>query len=199
MDKNAALKIISSFKNILESRWTKVDKLILFGSYATGQYKEDSDIDLVVISRDFENKIYWERIDILSEAIYDIFEPIEATAFTPPQEWRRNVKDKKASADEDMIKMLSISDYLKELEHNLKPTQDNRCPTHVILTFVKQVEFAQHSDEKLSEIRERYNSLSLKIHVMENFLAIQGDPAKIDQVGTNQTSVTHKELRRDVL
>ena len=84
MDKNAALKIISSFKNILESRWTKVDKLILFGSYATGQYKEDSDIDLVVISRDFENKIYWERIDILSEAIYDIFEPIGATAFTPP-------------------------------------------------------------------------------------------------------------------
>ena len=32
-------------------------------------------------------KHYWERIDILSEAIYDIFEPIEATAFTP-EEWQ---------------------------------------------------------------------------------------------------------------
>ena len=32
---------------------------MLFGSYATGQYRDDSDIDLVVISRDFENKSYW--------------------------------------------------------------------------------------------------------------------------------------------
>ena len=66
-----------------------VDKLILFGSYATGQNRQDSDIDLVVISRDFENKNYWERIDILSEAIYTIFEPIEATAFTP-DEWQNH-------------------------------------------------------------------------------------------------------------
>ncbi len=59
---------------------------MLFGSYVTGQYRDDSDIDLVVISRDFENKSYWERIDRLSDAIYEIFEPIEARAFTP-KEW----------------------------------------------------------------------------------------------------------------
>jgi uncharacterized protein len=87
MDKSSVLKIIFSFKNVLESKGTKVDKLILFGSYASGQYREDSDIDLVVISRDFENKGYWQRIDILTDAIYEIFEPIEATAFTP-QEWQ---------------------------------------------------------------------------------------------------------------
>jgi hypothetical protein len=34
-----------------------------------------------------DRKSYWERIDILSEAIYDVFEPIEATAFAP-QEWQ---------------------------------------------------------------------------------------------------------------
>ena len=107
--------------------------------------------------------------------------------------------DKKALADEDMRKMLSISDYLKELEHNLKPTQDNWCPTHVILPFVKQVEFAQYLNEKLAEIRELYNYLSLKIHAMENFLVIQGDPAKIDQVGMNQISDGHQALRQEVL
>jgi len=32
-------------------------------------------------------KSYWERVDILSSAIFDIFEPIEVTAFTP-QEWQ---------------------------------------------------------------------------------------------------------------
>ena len=87
MDKRAVLEIISAFRNAIESRGIKADKLILFGSYATGHCRQDSDIDVVIISRDFENKDYWERIDILSGAIYDVFEPIEATAFTPT-EWQ---------------------------------------------------------------------------------------------------------------
>jgi predicted nucleotidyltransferase len=87
MDKRKVLEIISAFKNALESRGIKADKFILFGSYATGQNREDSDIDLVIVSKDFKNKNYWERIDILSDAIYEIFEPIEATAFTP-EEWQ---------------------------------------------------------------------------------------------------------------
>jgi uncharacterized protein len=32
-------------------------------------------------------KDYWERVDILSAAIYEVFAPIEATAFTP-EEWQ---------------------------------------------------------------------------------------------------------------
>jgi hypothetical protein len=32
---------------------------------------------------------YWERIDLLSDAIYEIFEPIEALTFTPA-EWEKN-------------------------------------------------------------------------------------------------------------
>ncbi|MGD0077660.1 MAG: nucleotidyltransferase domain-containing protein [Sedimentisphaerales bacterium] len=88
MDKRAVLKTISAFRKALVAEGIKPDKLILFGSYATGQYREDSDIDIVVISNDFKNKSYWERIDILSSAIYRIFEPIEATAFTP-QEWQK--------------------------------------------------------------------------------------------------------------
>lgn len=87
MDKRRVYEIISAFRNAIESRGIKAEKIILFGSYATGQYRQDSDIDIVVISRDFQNKGYWERIDILSGAIYDVFEPIEATAFTA-QEWQ---------------------------------------------------------------------------------------------------------------
>lgn len=88
MDKEAVLKILYAFKQILESKRIKVDKLILFGSYARGKYREDSDIDVVVISPDFKDKDYWERIDILSDAIYGIFAPIEAVAMTP-KEWSR--------------------------------------------------------------------------------------------------------------
>ena len=87
MDKKAVLEIISAFRNALESQGMRAEKIILFGSYATGQYRQDNDIDVAVISQDFEHKNYWQRIDILSGAIYEIFEPIEATAFTP-DEWQ---------------------------------------------------------------------------------------------------------------
>ncbi len=86
MDKKAALEILSRFRNAIESQHISVDKLILFGSYATGANREGSDIDVVVISKDFANKDYWERTEILSDAIYDVFEAIEAVALTP-EEW----------------------------------------------------------------------------------------------------------------
>jgi hypothetical protein len=86
MDKKRIYEIIAAFRKALEEEGIKAQKLILFGSYSTGQSREDSDIDLIVISRDFSGKSYWERIDIFSRAIYRVFEPIEATAFTP-EEW----------------------------------------------------------------------------------------------------------------
>ncbi|MFH0926644.1 MAG: nucleotidyltransferase domain-containing protein [bacterium] len=86
MDKKSISPIISRFKKILETKGIKIEKIILYGSWAKNRQREDSDIDLVVISNDFSKKGYWERIDILSDAIYKIFEPIEAVAMTP-EEW----------------------------------------------------------------------------------------------------------------
>jgi uncharacterized protein len=88
MDKGAVLKIVADFGKALESEGVKPQKIILFGSHSTGTQREDSDIDLVVISEDFTGKDYWRRIDILSNAIFAVFKPIEAIAMTP-EEWER--------------------------------------------------------------------------------------------------------------
>ena len=48
-----------------------------------GTQQEGSDIDVVIVSSDFTGKDYWTRINILSEAIYKVFAPIQAVAMTP--------------------------------------------------------------------------------------------------------------------
>ena len=88
MDKESVLKIVEQFHRGIETRGIKPLKLILYGSYASNIERDDSDIDLVVISDDFSGKDYWERIDILADVIYEIFAPIEAVAMTQ-DEWDR--------------------------------------------------------------------------------------------------------------
>jgi len=85
MDKDIVLGIIQRYRSTLEELGINVEKMILFGSYATGTYHEGSDIDLVVISKDFADKDFWSRIKILAKALRIIFEPIEATAMTPEE------------------------------------------------------------------------------------------------------------------
>jgi predicted nucleotidyltransferase len=86
MDKEHVKEIISRFREALKKRGVTAEKIILYGSWAHGTPREGSDIDLVVISEAFRDKGYWERLDLLANAIYDVFEPIEAVALTP-EEW----------------------------------------------------------------------------------------------------------------
>lgn len=87
MDQDTTINTLKKFKEALEALDILVEQIILYGSHAVGAAREDSDIDVVVISPSFADKSYWERIDTLSEAIYQVFAPIEATAFTP-EEWQ---------------------------------------------------------------------------------------------------------------
>ena len=87
MNKENALKVIGRFRDILVLKGIRVDRIVLFGSYADGTQRADSDIDLVVVSESFEGMEYWKRIDVLSDAISEIFQPIEATGMTE-SEWR---------------------------------------------------------------------------------------------------------------
>lgn len=70
----------------MEKEHIRVQKIILYGSWVKGDAHDDSDIDIVVISDSFKGKGYWERVDLLSRAIYQVFAPIEAVALTQ-EEW----------------------------------------------------------------------------------------------------------------
>ena len=57
MDKRDALDIAIKYANAVKSKYDFV-RMILFGSYAKGTYNEDSDIDIAVILKDYNNLIY---------------------------------------------------------------------------------------------------------------------------------------------
>jgi len=81
-------QITKRFRASIEAQGISVKQLVLFGSYAENREREGSDIDIAVISEDFKKKSYWQRIDLLSKAIFDVMEPIEAVSFTP-EEWEK--------------------------------------------------------------------------------------------------------------
>ncbi|HHW40165.1 MAG TPA: nucleotidyltransferase domain-containing protein [Syntrophomonadaceae bacterium] len=77
--------IVRRFRSILKAKGINPERIILFGSHASGTPSEYSDIDLVVISRDFCTLTFEKRCAILGEAVAETMEPIEPLAYTPEE------------------------------------------------------------------------------------------------------------------
>ena len=56
MDKGEALNIASEYASVVKSKYDFV-RIILFGSFAKGNFNEDSDIDIAVVLKDYNNLI----------------------------------------------------------------------------------------------------------------------------------------------
>jgi predicted nucleotidyltransferase len=78
-------KIIRDLVRNLESKGIEVSQLVLYGSYARGNPKPYSDIDIAVISPNFRGKGILKRQELLGEAIFPLGEPIEALGYAPEE------------------------------------------------------------------------------------------------------------------
>lgn len=56
MDKTDAIKIAQRYASAVKGNYEFI-KLILFGSYAKGNFTEDSDIDIAIVFSDYNNLI----------------------------------------------------------------------------------------------------------------------------------------------
>ena len=63
------------------SQHIHVDKLILFGSHGYGQPREDSDIDIAVISEDFERMSVLDKIDLFARTSVAVDSRVELVGF----------------------------------------------------------------------------------------------------------------------
>ncbi len=77
--------IVIKYIRNLESLGIYVQKVIVFGSQAKGTFNKNSDIDIAVISKDFEKMDLWTRAKYLGRAARGIPYPIEAIGFSPSQ------------------------------------------------------------------------------------------------------------------
>ena len=59
------IEIIKKFIKLLKEENIVVEKVILFGSYAKGTYRADSDIDLAIISPNFKEEECIENMTLL--------------------------------------------------------------------------------------------------------------------------------------
>ena len=61
-------EIIKRFADVLIRNGIRVEKVVLYGSYATGSAHPDSDIDLAIVSPDFGKDRYEEGTMLLQAA-----------------------------------------------------------------------------------------------------------------------------------
>jgi uncharacterized protein len=89
MDKNTVMNAIRFLEQRLINSGLNISKIILFGSQAREQANEDSDIDIVVISEDFEDKDIFERCEMTKDAeimtIREFMIPIDIITMTPDE------------------------------------------------------------------------------------------------------------------
>jgi predicted nucleotidyltransferase len=78
-------EIIERYRNELEKMGIRCERVLVFGSQATGTAHEGSDIDLFVISSDWAPFTERERLEKLGIAAARILEPIQALGVTPEE------------------------------------------------------------------------------------------------------------------
>ncbi len=98
MDNQKLLNIANKLKDILENSGIPVENLAVFGSVMRGSDNSDSDLDMIVISKAFENKSIFQRADMLykpeTEFIKAIKLPVDILTYTT-QEYLESISNKR--------------------------------------------------------------------------------------------------------
>jgi predicted nucleotidyltransferase len=78
-------EIVKQYIEVLLQYGIKVERVILYGSFAREESREDSDIDLVIVSESFQQMNLRERLEVLGVGAVRIMRPIEAQGYTPEE------------------------------------------------------------------------------------------------------------------
>lgn len=83
-------EIVQEYKDELRQHNIRITRTILYGSYAKGNPKPYSDIDLIVISPDFIRFPTLKRQELLAQISMNIDAPLEVIGYTPGEMRKSN-------------------------------------------------------------------------------------------------------------
>ena len=89
MAETKAMNAVNYLRQCIEENGVRVSRMVLFGSHAVGAATRDSDIDVVIISEDFEGKDLFERARMTGLAerltIKKFMVPFDIVTMTPDE------------------------------------------------------------------------------------------------------------------
>jgi len=90
MVKREVVKAVKILEKLLRERGIKIYKIVIFGFYAKGKEKKESDLDIIVVSDNFEGKNIFEKVKLVSgihrELVEKIIMPVDIMYYSPT-EW----------------------------------------------------------------------------------------------------------------
>jgi uncharacterized protein len=101
MDKTTVIAIINFLKTELQEKGVKLRGIALFGSQLTESSNSGSDIDLIIVSDNFQNKNIFERSDITMDteikALKKFHLPMDILKMTN-KEFNQSIRNKRFNA-----------------------------------------------------------------------------------------------------
>jgi len=89
MAERTALEVVKFLEHSLTQSGLLIDKIVIFGSQATGMADVSSDIDVVIVSGDFAGKDIFERAELTKDAelesIRTFLVPLDILTLTPEE------------------------------------------------------------------------------------------------------------------
>lgn len=89
MVKGTVIEAVKYFEMCLRKGGVNISKIVLFGSRVKGRATEESDIDIAVVSKDFEDKDIFVRARLTKEAevmtIKKFMIPLDIITMTPEE------------------------------------------------------------------------------------------------------------------
>ncbi len=85
------VKVIKKYIQALEQQGVHTQQVFLYGSHAKKTAHAHSDIDLIIVSKNFVGKSLFERLHILGDTRWTVQEPIQAYGFTPEKIQNRDL------------------------------------------------------------------------------------------------------------
>ncbi|WP_186579855.1 HI0074 family nucleotidyltransferase substrate-binding subunit [Aquibacillus kalidii] len=157
--------IINTFKNFSNS----IEKVILFGSRARGDYKVTSDIDLAIVFRADNEKIYKIIDDLSEEKIIHTFDVIDYNKINN-QKLKNYINDEGKTIfltkpnGKVVDNMNKVADKLTDLEKAIKKLHESleRDPSNddiVVDATIQRFEFTYELSWKIMKAYLEYNGL----------------------------------------